>query len=613
MNQQGISDPQLLSNPRMIIPQQSEIIYELYIQSKNAIAEDMLIWLDSVLIKEMLSYEGFLAAKLFTLINDDSKSHSRKYTYYSVQFLVESIDLLNNYLTNYGDKFRLDAAAKYGKQFTEERRILSFQKFYTYDTTFNPNTNTVSNVSSNPILTTEPITNRQVAPGSEKKKGLMSNIKAFFGFNRQREANLLVENSNVSNLRPNPVLAKNITQVNYVQNEPQKEIDPNIANRDKNLYFGGSDKGSDHSSNRSDRNLNRNNFSNNEVVVERVNDNQYADNKGTVLTHDPYERDLNKFSNNYVYDANQPNQNLNIDRKEYNYNYSYNNPEDKTISTKREVVMVSDKNDNDLSFKEREQIKKPKEESYQESDYESKTKNIISDQENDVTITTNKSNREAMNLGTFPNNPITDFNDNVIKDTTFDSQNDNRIGEKDINYNKDSVWSKDFIECVKTGDKDFPEKNNDRDVNFDYTKNVLNKETYMGVYDKDLKPDYDIGKDKKKGDVIVEHTTEVRDNNDNQKYLSKDFYVGTINKDKLEYIENDFKKDIFASPSDREYTVANDYEDKENDINLNNINMRKENEENYGKNDYLDKDLNKYSSEKYKSGFENKNKTDDVI
>jgi len=562
MNQQGITDPTLLSNPRMIVPQQSELIYELYIQAKNAIAEDMLIWLDSVLIKEMLSYEGFRSGKLFTLINDDSKSHTRKYTYYSVQFVVDSVDLVNNYLNNYGDKFRLDAAAKYGKQFTEERRILSFQKFYTYDITFNPNTNMLMNISGNTSLTTEPYPNPQFAPASVNKKGIMSNIRNFFSLNRRREANLLYDNSKVDILKPNPLLAKNVSeQPIIVQSFGQVQPDTNSANIDKNLFFEDDIKNLDRSSereNRDENNLRENNINlkdNDKLIVVETRD--IIDPSflpSSDLSDDPNLSVLHNYNKNIINEVNNANQNLFVNRG---------------------INLISNQNPEDLTFSNSAPIGS-KEESRFINDFQSK--NIISDQPLEITRGVNKEN-----LGTFANNPVTELTADVNKDSTFGSNYGRKLGDRDINYTKDQAFDNDFIDSVKSNEKDFTRKDIDRNVNFDYNRNIFNKENF-----------------------IVEHNTEVKDLNDNQKYVSGNDYFGAIDKENLESIDRDFKKDIFASPSERDYTVAYDYEEKENDVNLANRTLGKEN-------DYLDKDINKYSSEKHRSVHETRKVRDDNL
>jgi len=562
MNQQGITDPTLLSNPRMIVPQQSELIYELYIQAKNAIAEDMLIWLDSVLIKEMLSYEGFRSGKLFTLINDDSKSHTRKYTYYSVQFVVDSVDLVNNYLNNYGDKFRLDAAAKYGKQFTEERRILSFQKFYTYDITFNPNTNMLMNISGNTSLTTEPYPNPQFAPASVNKKGIMSNIRNFFSLQRRREANLLYDNSKVDILKPNPLLAKNVSeQPIIVQSFGQVQPDTNSANIDKNLFFEDDIKNLDRSSereNRDENNLRENNINlkdNDKLIVVETRD--IIDPSflpSSDLSDDPKLSVLHNYNKNIINEVNNANQNLFVNR---------------------DINLISNQNPEDLTFSNRAPIGSM-EESRFSNDFQSK--NIISDQPLEFTRGGNKAN-----LGTFTNNPITEFTTDVKQDSTFGSNYGRKLGDRDINYTKDQAFDKDFIDSVKSTKKDFTRKEIDRNANFDYNRNIFNKEN-----------------------VIVKQNNEVKDLNDNQKYVSGDDYFVAIDKENLENIDRDFKKDIFASPSDRDYTVAYDYEEKENDVNLANRSLGKEN-------DFLDKDINKYSSEKHRSVHETRKVRDDNV
>ncbi len=218
-----IENTNLKSCPTMILPKEQEIIYELYIQAKNSISEDMLKWLDSVQINEMLSYQGFKAAKLYTLINEESKTKSKKYTYYSIQFLVDSIQSLNNYLAIYGEKFRLAANAKYGKNFTEERRILAYQKFYTYESSFNP-------CEDNDIKKDE-----NTEKNSSDISSLLVKIKNFFGFTRTREP-FLIDYINMGVLSQNPILAKNIpsSSSNMISHNIYREPpEPNLQIRDE--------------------------------------------------------------------------------------------------------------------------------------------------------------------------------------------------------------------------------------------------------------------------------------------------------------------------------------------------------------------------------------------
>ncbi len=486
MQQQGITDPTMLSNPRMIVPLQ-EIVYEIYFQVKNTIADDFLIWIDTLLIKEILSNEGFRAAKLYTLINDDCTSHSKKYTYYSVQFLVDSIDSLNNYLVLYGDKFRLDASARYGKQFTEERRILSYQKFYTYDSSFNPNTNTHRSGTINSILSaSEPVASLQeAAPGMENKKGIIADIKSFFGFSGKREENMLVDKSNILILAPNPNLAKNVSETISAQSAAPKQSDPNLINTNKNI-------------------TNNNSFSRN--IVGRGVDNQ--------------NEDIGR------------NQNL----------------KGRGLDNQNEESQLSNSKLQD--------------------------KNIIANKPQNENVTSSNLSNQKANFGTYSDNPITDLNEgfNVNKDIA------KFLKERDLGYDNEYIYSKDIIKSVHRGDKDFPGKDVDSD-----------SEKY---------------KDANKENIIVHQTTtKVKDiNNDNHRYLSKDVYVSLIDKDnKLLNFEKETKKYItLESPLKTDITVSHNYEEKENDINLNNQKVK--NKELFGsssgKNEYPEKDKHKFTSEK---------------
>lgn len=540
---QNVSDPNIINNPRMIIPQQSEIVYEIYIEAKNSIAEDMLIWLDTVEIKEMLNFQGFKAAKLYTLINDDSQSKTKKNTYYSVQFLVESIDILNSYLANYGDKFRQDASAKYGKNFIEERRILSFQKFYTYDTTFNPNTNVISNVvgNVNTILNREPVLiPPQQQPNITQKKSFMTNIKDFFGFTSRRELNLLVDNSNVSNLAPNPILAKNVYNPILEQNTNQI----NIENRDQNLFFN-SKKNKDliypSSADYNNQNINQ------KIINEDVNPN---------LERDPYS---GKLENNFVYDVNNQNKNINrqeiIDLNQQNLAFSKKEPiVDQEILREREKSRITDQNIVGVQN--------------------------YSEKINEYKYSSNIPNPEG-NLGSY-NSEYTNRDANLISD---------QDRKKNI---RENLYEKEFVE-----DKGKEEIFN-KDFNHDYIKDIKLSKDYMGNLGTEKLKEYEYDKDKGIEKIIVEKTTEVKDLKNNQKFLKKDIYMENIEKDKLNY-ENKKKTDLFESPSNIDYSEAYDYEDKENDINIQNRYLDKDKYVVSGKDDILEKEFH-YIKEKQIQG-----------
>jgi len=522
MQQQGITDPTMLSNPRMIVPLQ-EIVYEIYFQVKNTIADDFLIWIDTLLIKEILSNEGFRAAKLYTLINDDCTSHSKKYTYYSVQFLVDSIDSLNNYLVLYGDKFRLDASARYGKQFTEERRILSYQKFYTYDSSFNPNTNTHRSGTINSILSaSEPVASLQeAAPGMENKKGIIADIKSFFGFSGKREENMLVDKSNILILAPNPNLAKNVSETISAQSAAPKQSDPNLINTNKNI-------------------TNNNSFSRN--IVGRGVDNQ--------------NEDIGRNQN--LKGRGVDNQNEDIGRNQNLKGRGLDN-QNEDIGRNQNLKGRGLDNQNEES---------------QLSNSKLQDKNIIANKPQNENVTSSNLSNQKANFGTYSDNPITDLNEgfNVNKDIA------KFLKERDLGYDNEYIYSKDIIKSVHRGDKDFPGKDVDSD-----------SEKY---------------KDANKENIIVHQTTtKVKDiNNDNHRYLSKDVYVSLIDKDnKLLNFEKETKKYItLESPLKTDITVSHNYEEKENDINLNNQKVK--NKELFGsssgKNEYPEKDKHKFTSEK---------------
>jgi len=97
------------------------VLYEVNLVVNRDIYGDFLSWLREH-INEMLCFEGFVKADLWTLEAEDQGSSPDAIC---VQYHLESRDKLNTYLNVHAPRMRKDGIRRFGGKFSATRRILN--------------------------------------------------------------------------------------------------------------------------------------------------------------------------------------------------------------------------------------------------------------------------------------------------------------------------------------------------------------------------------------------------------------------------------------------------------------------------------------------------------
>lgn len=97
----------------------SQIIYEVNLIVDEDIYSKYFTWLQEH-VSQMLKFKGFINAHIFE-IKDDKKEGKKLIT---VQYVVNSMEDLNDYFKNHSTKMREDGLNRFPNKFTANRRIL---------------------------------------------------------------------------------------------------------------------------------------------------------------------------------------------------------------------------------------------------------------------------------------------------------------------------------------------------------------------------------------------------------------------------------------------------------------------------------------------------------
>lgn len=98
------------------------IIYEVNLLINKKIVDAYKKWL-SEHVKDMLSFEGFLDAKIFSNL----LYHHELQEALIIHYTVDSIANLERYFTFHADSMRQKGTVLFGDQFKAERRILKME------------------------------------------------------------------------------------------------------------------------------------------------------------------------------------------------------------------------------------------------------------------------------------------------------------------------------------------------------------------------------------------------------------------------------------------------------------------------------------------------------
>ena len=100
------------------------LIYEVNIEVDESINYKVAGWLTEH-INKMLEHKGFKAAQWFFRLPEDEERQPDGKTLWTIQYLVEDKEKLQDYLQNHSQKVRQEAIDRFGDKFTATRRVLN--------------------------------------------------------------------------------------------------------------------------------------------------------------------------------------------------------------------------------------------------------------------------------------------------------------------------------------------------------------------------------------------------------------------------------------------------------------------------------------------------------
>lgn len=99
------------------------IIYEVNLIVDPATGDEFEHWLRNH-VQEMLGFEGFGSAEIFSQAPGDVVDGDPDKRYWTVQYRIRDRSSLDNYLTEHAQRMRNEGLMKFPGQFSASRRIL---------------------------------------------------------------------------------------------------------------------------------------------------------------------------------------------------------------------------------------------------------------------------------------------------------------------------------------------------------------------------------------------------------------------------------------------------------------------------------------------------------
>lgn len=99
------------------------LIYEVNLTVNDEIASVYAGWLADH-IQRMMKFKGFSGAQWFFRLPEEEKPELKDKKLWTIQYLVDSPESLDEYLTQHAEAMRKEASDRFGERFTSERRIL---------------------------------------------------------------------------------------------------------------------------------------------------------------------------------------------------------------------------------------------------------------------------------------------------------------------------------------------------------------------------------------------------------------------------------------------------------------------------------------------------------
>ena len=99
------------------------VVYEVNCLVDKAISEAFQEWLPAH-IREILTFDGFISAETFRILEDDQLSARENSVGISVRYYLKDDEALNNYLDNHAERLRKDGKNRFADQLSATRRVL---------------------------------------------------------------------------------------------------------------------------------------------------------------------------------------------------------------------------------------------------------------------------------------------------------------------------------------------------------------------------------------------------------------------------------------------------------------------------------------------------------
>ena len=99
------------------------VIYEVNLTVDEDIAASYAGWLTEH-VREMVTFKGFGSAQWFFRLDDEEELPVTDKKLWTIQYLIDNVDSLNDYLQNHAERVRRESAERFGDKFTAQRRIL---------------------------------------------------------------------------------------------------------------------------------------------------------------------------------------------------------------------------------------------------------------------------------------------------------------------------------------------------------------------------------------------------------------------------------------------------------------------------------------------------------
>ncbi|KAL9641984.1 hypothetical protein ABK040_004041 [Willaertia magna] len=108
--------------------ERSKVVYEVNLIIDKEIEEEFKSWLPEH-IQLILKIKGFIEARWFESDPVENNLDNNK-TYYTVHYLLEDRESLQNYFDNHASELRKDGINRFGTKFSASRRVMILKNVF---------------------------------------------------------------------------------------------------------------------------------------------------------------------------------------------------------------------------------------------------------------------------------------------------------------------------------------------------------------------------------------------------------------------------------------------------------------------------------------------------